>query len=104
MTALEILSSRSRVPALLVLVIKGCSLLQGLSTNTQNLQKGAPFILRRLKELASWVGLATFEALEFFALGIHGKLALWRALQITAPFDSRLAGMDFEQLPGAEPT
>jgi hypothetical protein len=59
---------------------------------------GAPFILRRLKELASWVGLATFEALEFFALGIHGKLALWRALQITAPFDSRLAGMDFEQL------
>lgn len=25
-------------------------------------------------------GLGTFEALEFFVLGIHGKRALWRAL------------------------
>jgi hypothetical protein len=66
-----------------------------------------------LKELASWIGekvgriklgpdsgsgLATFEALEFLALGIQGKLALWRALQIVAPSDPRLSGIDFEQL------
>lgn len=66
-----------------------------------------------LKEAAAWVGekvgriklgydsgsgLATFEALEFLALGIHGKLALWRALQVVAPADARLAGTDFNQL------
>ncbi|MEQ1353806.1 MAG: hypothetical protein ABLT11_07300 [Candidatus Acidiferrum sp.] len=66
-----------------------------------------------LKELASWIGekvgrlklghdsgsgLATFEALEFLAMGIHGKLALWRALQAVAPSDPRLSGIDFEQL------
>lgn len=66
-----------------------------------------------LKELATWVGekvgrlklgydsgsgLATFEVLEFLVLGIHGKLALWRALQVVAPSDPRLAGTDFEQL------
>jgi hypothetical protein len=66
-----------------------------------------------LKELASWLGekvsrlklghdagsgLATFEALEFLTIGIHGKWALWRALAAVAPTDSRLAGTDFEKL------
>ena len=66
-----------------------------------------------LKEVATWIGekvgriklghdsgsgLATFEALEFLALGIHGKLALWRALQVVAPSDPRLAGVDFDKL------
>lgn len=66
-----------------------------------------------LKELTAWVGekvsrlkprhdagngLGTFEALEFLALGIHGKLALWRAFAAVAPSDPQLAGMDFEQL------
>src|ERR1700721_2783138 len=43
-------------------------------------------------------GLGTFEALEFLVLGIHGKWALWRALSVVAECDSRLAGIDFEQL------
>jgi hypothetical protein len=36
------------------------------------------------------------EALEALAVGIQGKLALWRTLQV-AP-DRRLSGVDFERL------
>jgi hypothetical protein len=39
-----------------------------------------------------------FEALEFLALGITGKLSLWLALQAIAPLDARLTGMDFARL------
>lgn len=64
-----------------------------------------------LKEAAAWLsekvsrfklrhssvsGLGTFEALETLALGILGKLALWRALAVMA--DSRVHTVDFEQL------
>jgi hypothetical protein len=66
-----------------------------------------------LKGLSAWVaekvsrlklkrdasdGLGTFEALEFLALGIQGKLALWRALAVVGPGDARLHGMDFDYL------
>jgi len=63
-----------------------------------------------LKEAAAWLGeklselklrrgdLGTFEALEALALGIQGKLALWRALDIIAEVDPRLEGLDFNQL------
>jgi hypothetical protein len=40
--------------------------------------------------------LGRLEALEALAIGIQGKLALWKALQV-AP-DRRLSGVDFEQL------
>jgi len=40
----------------------------------------------------------TFEALEFLALGIQGKLSLWHALQVVAVLDSRLRGLDFNAL------
>jgi hypothetical protein len=68
---------------------------------------------RTLKETASWLGekisriklghddgngLATFEALEFLEIGIHGKWALWRALAAVAPSDPRLSGYDFDAL------
>ena len=43
-------------------------------------------------------GLGTFEALEFLALGIQGKLAMWRALSAAQSFDERLQGFDFEHL------
>lgn len=43
-------------------------------------------------------GLGTFEALEFLVLGIHGKWALWRAIAQLASFDSRLQGIDFDEL------
>ena len=66
-----------------------------------------------LKGLSAWVaekvsrlklkrdtsdGLGTFEALEFLALGIQGKLALWRALAAVGAADARLDHMDFDHL------
>jgi len=42
--------------------------------------------------------LATFEALEVLVLGIEGKLALWRALDLVASADGRLADIDFGHL------
>jgi len=63
-----------------------------------------------LKEAAAWVGekvsqfklrrgaFGTFEALEALALGILGKLAMWRVLAIIAQADARVRGIDFEQL------
>jgi hypothetical protein len=46
----------------------------------------------------SGVDLATFEALEFLALGVRGKLEMWRALDVVAAGDKRLTGYDFRQL------
>jgi hypothetical protein len=43
-------------------------------------------------------GLGTFEALEFLAIGIHGKWALWRALAEISASDERLQGYDFADL------
>jgi hypothetical protein len=66
-----------------------------------------------LKDATAWIGakvarlklgrhvagsLGTFEALETLALGILGKLSLWRALVLVAPYDVRLAGVDFGRL------
>jgi hypothetical protein len=66
-----------------------------------------------LKEATAWIGakvgrlklgrgasdeLPTLEALETLALGILGKRALWDALTVIAPIDSRLAGRDLESL------
>ena len=68
-----------------------------------------------VKELTAWVAerlsrvklrghrdedLETFEALEFLQLGIHGKLALWRALAVAAATDARLKATDFSRLAG----
>jgi hypothetical protein len=43
-------------------------------------------------------GLGTFEALEFLVIGIHGKRALWRALEAVAPNEPRLRNIDFAEL------
>jgi hypothetical protein len=40
----------------------------------------------------------TFEALEFLALGVRGKMGMWRALDVAAVGDTRLSGCDFKQL------
>lgn len=45
-------------------------------------------------------GLGTFEALEFLVIGIHGKRALWLAMEEVATFDVRLQGFDFPELIG----
>jgi hypothetical protein len=42
--------------------------------------------------------LGTFQSLEVLALGILGKLSLWRALGVMAVADARLGGTDFNQL------
>jgi hypothetical protein len=63
-----------------------------------------------LKEVTAWLGeklsefklkdgsFGTFEALEALALGIFGKLELWRALETIAKADTRVSGIDFGQL------
>lgn len=43
-------------------------------------------------------GLGTFEALEFLLIGIHGKQALWRAMEKVALSDARLQRFDFTEL------
>jgi hypothetical protein len=43
-------------------------------------------------------GLGLFEALEFLALGIHGKLALWTALAEVADRYTSLTAVDFDSL------
>jgi hypothetical protein len=43
-------------------------------------------------------GLGTFEALEFLVIGIHGKRALWRAMEAVAPSDPHLRDVDFAGL------
>ena len=39
-----------------------------------------------------------FESLELLALGIHGKLCLWKALQAASKKDSRLREYRFDEL------
>jgi hypothetical protein len=39
-----------------------------------------------------------FESLELLALGIYGKLSLWKALQTASSSDARLREYDFESL------
>jgi hypothetical protein len=41
-----------------------------------------------------------FEALELLALGVQGKLSLWKALQTGSRLDSRLREYNFEELIG----
>jgi len=68
-----------------------------------------------VKETAAWMAerasrlkltheagdsLGSFEALEFVEIGIYGKWALWSALDVAAPADSRLQGFDFKHLAG----
>ncbi len=66
-----------------------------------------------LKEVTGWVSekatrvklgqnsgdeFSTFQTLEFLALGILGKVALWQVLDVAAASDERLRGYDFQQL------
>ncbi len=43
-------------------------------------------------------GLALLESLEVLALGIHGKLGLWRALAVVQPREPLLAELDLDAL------
>jgi hypothetical protein len=92
------------------------SILVGVEEDEETLQRLAKEIgtgPNILKEAAAWVGekasrlklgaglsgnFGAFEALEFLALGIQGKLSLWRALQVVAVLDGRLRNLDFKTL------
>jgi hypothetical protein len=39
-----------------------------------------------------------FESLELLALGIHGKLCLWKGLEVASKLDSRLREYNFAEL------
>jgi hypothetical protein len=58
-------------------------------------EKASRFKLSRDKDN---VGLGTFEALETLELGIKGKSALWRALEVIGEFDTRVRDFDFKGL------
>ena len=66
-----------------------------------------------VREVAAWLGekasrlklgrgaanaLGPFEALETLALGIQGKLGLWRALEVVTPVNPQLKGTNFDHL------
>jgi hypothetical protein len=66
-----------------------------------------------LKEMAGWLTerasrlkfghnktepFETFQGLEFLSLGILGKVALWRALEVLSLSDSRLTYLPFHDL------
>jgi hypothetical protein len=51
----------------------------------------------KLGQASGW-DFGTFEALEFLALGVRGKMGMWQALDVAAVTDTRLSGYDFKQL------
>jgi hypothetical protein len=91
-------------------------ILAGIEEDEETLQNLAREIgagSNMMKEAAAWVSekasrvklgtgitgdFGTFEALEFLALGIQGKLHLWYALQVVAVTDARLRALDFKFL------
>ena len=67
-------------------------------------RKAGGWIAERLAELKLEVDdeatgrLRRLERLEALAIGIDGKIALWRALAVTASANAELAGIDYERL------
>jgi hypothetical protein len=67
-------------------------------------RKASGWIAERLAELKLEVddddkgGLRRLERLEALAIGIDGKIALWRALAAAARTNTELGGMDYEHL------
>jgi hypothetical protein len=86
---------------------------QADSDTLQHLAEKAGSGSNVLKELTGWLaekvtrlklgqgsgeGFGTFEALEFLALGVRGKMGMWQALDAAAPAETRLRGYDFKEL------
>ena len=89
--------------ALLVEVETDRTVLQGIIARVSNgvpiFKEASAWVTEKLSEMKLRPGaFGTFEALEALALGILGKLALWRALATIAETDARLPGVDFNHL------
>ena len=57
-------------------------------------EKASRFKLRHLSSRE----FGTFEALELLAVGVHGRVSLWRALSVIAPANIRIPQEDFDTL------
>jgi hypothetical protein len=80
-------------------VLKG--LADGVGDGSSQLKEASAWLSEKVSRFKLGCGLhslGTFEALEFLALGIMGKLSLWTALAAVAPLDERLQTMDFDRL------
>jgi hypothetical protein len=80
------------------------ALLTGLGGSEARLREAGAWITEKLTELKLLVddprdrGLRYFQALETIALGIHGKLALWTALESVRDDVPELGGVDLADL------
>jgi hypothetical protein len=79
-------------------------LMERLEVSTDRLKTTAAWVLEkvgRLKlngQLWGYSPLSRLVELESLALGVEGKLSLWRSLAHTLESDSRVKGFDFEAL------
>jgi hypothetical protein len=78
------------------------NLARSLGSGTNILKETAAWITEKISRVKLGAGspgaFGTFEALEFLALGIQGRLSLWHALQVVSASDARLRGLDFKEL------
>ena len=80
------------------------TLLRALGSDESGVRKAAGWLAEKVTRLKlRWDdpgddGLRHFEALEALALGISGKLSLWRALAAVAGEVPRLQSLDLERL------
>lgn len=81
-------------------VLKG--IIDGIGDGPSTLKEAAAWMAEKVSRLKlrreAGGELGTFEALEALALGILGKLKLWRAIPVIAEVDSRVRDVDFKHL------
>src|SRR5882762_4593854 len=77
LTAIEILSLCTSIPIYLVLVIKGCSFLEGLSRTLKTYSKrGALYIALYVAKRARWVWIQSVRHVRLAHLGAHSFLRM----------------------------
>ena len=77
------------------------SLMDRLGITQSRLRKASGWLAEQVAEVKFAMedeNLRRLERFETLALGIQGKLSLWRALNASSSLDSRLAGLDYGRL------
>lgn len=78
------------------------SILEKIGSTPSAIKQAGGWLLEKLGRLklghSGSTNFEMFESLELLAVGIQGKLCLWKALQVAARNDSRLREYDFEAL------